>query len=94
MMKTKLPKLLALLAASCSAHAATTYQQAVLDKNPLLYWTFDEAGDTDDARSMVNDTPDNTLSTRFGSATRVASTHTTGGCQSGTRRQLRRHCQF
>lgn len=83
MMKTKLPKLLVLLAASCTAHATTVYQQAVLAKNPLLYWTFDEAGDTDDARSMVNDTADNTLSTRFGSATRTASTTTTGGVSLG-----------
>ena len=65
-----------------TAHAATVYQNAVLADNPLVYWTFDEAGDTDNARSLVNDEAANELVAR-GAATRAMSTTTTGGLSLG-----------
>ena len=40
---------------------ASAYNDAVLADNPLLYWTFDEAGDKDNAKSLVNDMPSNEL---------------------------------
>ena len=60
----------------------TAYQQAVLDDEPLLYWTFDEPGNADNAHSLVNDSPANEL-TAQGSATRTASTTTAGGATLG-----------
>jgi hypothetical protein len=62
--------------------SATPYNDAVLADNPLLYWTFDEAGDTDGAKSSVNDTADNEL-TPQGAASRAASTSTAGGVSLG-----------
>ncbi len=61
---------------------STPYQQAVVASDPLLYWTFDEAGDTDNARCMTNDVPENDLVPR-GAATRVPSTVTGGGADLG-----------
>lgn len=61
---------------------STAYQRAVVADNPVLYWTFDEAGDTDNARSMVNDLPANELIAR-GAATRGPSTVTAGGVDLG-----------
>lgn len=72
----------ALALSMISSHAATVYQDAVLAHNPLLYWTFDEAGDTDVASSLVNNTVDNQLSPQ-GGASRTASTTTTGGVSLG-----------
>ena len=60
----------------------SAYQQAVLDDGPLLYWTFDEPGNANNARSLVNDSPANELSAQ-GSASRVPSTTTTGGAGLG-----------
>lgn len=62
--------------------AATSYQQAVVEDNPVLYWTFDEAGDTDNARSLVNDDPANEL-VALGAASRAPSTTTAGGADLG-----------
>ena len=56
----------------------TPYQQAVLDLNPLLYWSFDEPGDTDNARCLADDVLENELVAR-GAATRAPSTTTAGG---------------
>lgn len=62
--------------------AATIYQQAVLADDPLLYWTFDEAGDTDPAESLVNASAENTLFPA-GNASRIISTTTSGGAPLG-----------
>lgn len=61
---------------------ATPYQNAVLADNPLLYWTFDEAGNTDNAQSLVNTEAANSLVAANG-ATRVGSTTTAGGLNLG-----------
>lgn len=61
---------------------STPYQQAVVAHNPLLYWTFDEADDTDIASSLVNNTVDNQLVAQ-GATTRVASTTTAGSVDLG-----------
>ena len=60
----------------------SAYQQAVTDDGPILYWTFDEIGDTDNAKSLTNDLPDNELVAQ-GNATRVPSTTTSGGASLG-----------
>lgn len=61
---------------------STAYQQAVVADQPMLYWTFDEAGDADDAISMVNNLAANELDAE-GGTTRVGSTTTAGGVSLG-----------
>ena len=60
----------------------TPYQQAVLDLNPLVYWSFDEGGDTDNARCLADDVLENELVAR-GAASRAPSTTTAGGLDLG-----------
>lgn len=85
-MTRKLIMALLTATAALTANAAVTpYQQAVLDDSPLLYWTFDEA--SGGAHSLVNDTPDNVL-TPMGTATRGASTTTSGGASLGSAAQF------
>ncbi len=74
--------LAAMAAFLATSQAATVYQNAVLADNPLVYWTFDEAGDTDPASSLVNNEAANDL-TASGGATRAASTTTAGGADLG-----------
>ncbi len=80
--KVRLLLALGALVVSAPSFGATAYQQAVLNDNPLLYWTFDEAGDTDPAASLVNDSAENTLNA-VGSASRGPSTTTLGGASLG-----------
>jgi hypothetical protein len=55
-----------------------TYSDVILSGNPLFYWNFNEAGDTDAAIDLVGaETGDNLLAE--GNATRATSTSTTGG---------------
>ena len=70
------------LVAGLSTQAQTVYQSGVLADGPLLYWTFDEVGDTDPASSLVNNMPENML-TAQGGASRTASTMTAGGASLG-----------
>lgn len=66
---------LACLPATCLGQA---YSSVILSGNPLFYWGFNEAGDTDAAIDLVgSDAGDNLLPE--GNATRVASGSTTGG---------------
>jgi hypothetical protein len=60
----------------------TSYQQAVVADQPILYWTFDEAGDQAKAECLVNPSAANELSPQ-GNATRVDSTTTGGGASLG-----------
>ena len=62
--------------------SVSSYRDAVLADQPFLYWPFDESGDTDNAKSLVDDVPQNELVAR-GGATRVASTLTAGGVSLG-----------
>ncbi len=62
--------------------ATTPYQDEVLADGPILYWTFDEPGNTDNAHSLVDDVPANELVAQ-GAATRAASTTTSGGASLG-----------
>lgn len=48
------------------------YEAAVLSKNPLLYWTFDESESAANAASLVNAAPENELAAQ-GNAGRIAS---------------------
>lgn len=82
MKNANLTGIITLLIVPCSTEATTLYQDAVLADNPLLYWSFDEAGDSDPASSLVNGSSFNTL-TAQGNASRVASTVTTGGVNLG-----------
>ena len=60
------------------AASAQTYSNLILSENPLFYWNFNEAGDTDAAIDQVGtDAGDNLLAE--GNATRVPSTTTTSG---------------
>ncbi len=61
---------------------STAYQQAVMASGPMLYWTFDEVGDTDDAMNLASNLPTNRLVAQ-GGATRVSSTTTAGGVSLG-----------
>ena len=61
---------------------ATAYNDAVLADNPYLYWTFDEAGDTADAVSLVNAAPMFDLVSIAG-GTRTTSGATPGGVSLG-----------
>ncbi len=61
---------------------STPYQQAVVASNPLVYWTFDEAGDTDNAIDLINNVAETELVAQ-GGATRVPSTVTAGGVSLG-----------
>nr|MBA3483635.1 LamG domain-containing protein [Pirellulales bacterium] len=55
-----------------------TYSDVILAGNPLLYWNFNEAGDSDAAIDLVGaDVGDNLLAE--GNATRVTSASTAGG---------------
>jgi hypothetical protein len=64
-----------LAANSCRAQS---YSDVILSGNPLFYWNFNEAGDTDPAIDQVGaDAGDDLLPE--GAATRVASTTTNGG---------------
>ncbi|YCM46858.1 LamG-like jellyroll fold domain-containing protein (plasmid) [Verrucomicrobiaceae bacterium 227] len=81
-LNNRLVRFLVLLSATSSAQAATTYQEAVLADNPLLYWSFDEVGDTDPALSLVNGSSFNTLIAQ-GNASRVGSTTTARGAGLG-----------
>lgn len=81
-------KVLAVLAAIGSVIAgdviasAQSYSDVVLADNPILYWNFNEAGNTDPAIDLVgNESGDNLAA--LGNATRVASTSTTGGVTLG-----------
>lgn len=60
----------------------TSYQQAVVADQPILYWTFDEAGDQAKAECLINPSAANELSAQ-GNATRVDSTTTGGGASLG-----------
>ncbi len=57
---------------------AQSYSNVVLAGNPLFYWNFNEAGDTDPAADLVGTEPGDSLLPE-GNATRVTSTSTTGG---------------
>lgn len=62
--------------------SAQTYTDVVIAGNPLFYWNFDEAGNTDAAiDSMGLDAGDNLAAE--GNATRVASGSTAGGLSLG-----------
>ena len=59
-----------------------TYTDAILAGNPLFYWSFNEAGDTDAAIDLVGvEVEDNLLPE--GNATRVAGGSTVGGASLG-----------
>lgn len=60
----------------------TPYQRAVVESGAILYWTFDEAGDFDSARSLVDNQIANEIVPQ-GSATRTDSTFTGGGVSLG-----------
>jgi hypothetical protein len=70
------------IAALVTAVADTPYQEMVMADGPLLYWTFDEGGDTDNAQSLANNVPANELVAQ-GGATRVPSTAAAGGASLG-----------
>jgi hypothetical protein len=55
-----------------------TYSDVILSGNPLLYWNFNEAGDTDAALDLVGAEAGDHLAAE-GNATRMASTSTAGG---------------
>ena len=59
-----------------------TYTNLVLSGNPLLYWNFNEAGNTDAAIDQVGSDAGDNLNA-LGNATRIASTATTGGLSLG-----------
>lgn len=68
------------LAGNCAS--AQTYSDVILAGNPLLYWNFNEAGNTDAAIDLVGvDAGDNLVAE--GNATRVAGGTTTGGASLG-----------
>ena len=69
---------IACLAAACSVARAQSYSDVILSGNPLLYWNFNEAGDTDAAVDLVGVEAGDNLAAE-GNATRVASTSTAGG---------------
>ena len=77
---------LALLLLNCAgfcSHAyGQTYSSIITAGNPLFYWNFNEAGDTDAALDLIgSDAGDNLLPE--GNATRAASGATTGGLTLG-----------
>jgi hypothetical protein len=73
---------IAVLGLRPNAGQSQTYSDVVLSGNPLFYWNFNEAGDTDAAIDLVGaDVGDNLLPE--GNATRMASTSTTGGLSLG-----------
>lgn len=61
---------------------AQTYSDFVLSDNPLFYWNFNEAGNTDPAIDLVGSDPGDNLSA-LGNATRVSSGSTAGGVSLG-----------
>jgi hypothetical protein len=80
-LSTALLGLAVLLLASDRA-LAQSYSSYVLSGDPLFYWNFDEAGNTDPAIDLVgNDAGDNLIAE--GNATRVNSGSTTGGVSLG-----------
>ena len=65
-----------------SPASAQSYTNAVLAQNPLFYWNFNEAGNTDAAIDLVGvDAGDNLVAE--GNATRVLSGTTAGGLSLG-----------
>jgi hypothetical protein len=80
-------KLIALIASAVvgslpSVAFSQTYTDIVLSGNPLLYWNFNEAGDTDPALDLVGaEAGDNLLPE--GGATRVTSGSTAGSLSLG-----------
>ena len=83
-MKTRVACVLATLALTVGVSALRAadpiYTAAVLNSNPLVYWTFDEA--SGDALEQVNGLPDATM-VQMGGATRAASGMTAGGLSLG-----------
>jgi len=70
------------LTLACTAARGQTYSNIVLAGNPLFYWSFNEAGDTDAAIDQVGaDAGDNLLPE--GNATRTSSGSTSGGLSLG-----------
>ena len=66
------------LVVACATARAQSYSNVVLSGNPLLYWNFNEAGDTDAAVDLVGAEAGDALAAE-GNATRVAGGSTAGG---------------
>jgi hypothetical protein len=79
-LKTLALAVMTLTAGSLSARA--DYSSVVLSGNPLFYWNFNEAGDTDPAADLVGSEAGDALQPE-GNATRTAGGTTTGGLSLG-----------